>query len=63
MASNNMLRKTKEKLERRLVTLPLHHIDTSVVIEPENTPDGRFCRRYLQKVSYNYRGVFSAPVL
>lgn len=43
--------------------LPKHHIDTSVIIEPENTEDGRFCKRYLQKINYNYAGVLSFPVL
>ncbi len=42
---------------------PKQHIDTSVLIEPENTEDGRFCKRYLQKVNYNYTGVLSFPVL
>ena len=42
--------------------MPLHHIDTSVLIEPEKTEDGRYCRKYLQKVGYNYRGKFSSPV-
>jgi predicted nucleic acid-binding protein len=43
--------------------LPRHHIDTSVIIEPENTDDGRLCKRYLQKLNYNYSGVLSFPVL
>ncbi len=43
--------------------LPKHHIDTSVLIEPEKTEDGRLCRRYLQKLNYNYAGVLSFPVL
>ncbi|MBI2578101.1 MAG: type II toxin-antitoxin system VapC family toxin [Candidatus Aenigmarchaeota archaeon] len=42
---------------------PKHHIDTSVIIEPENTEDGRFCKRYLQKLNYNYTGILSFPVL
>ena len=43
--------------------LPMHHIDTSIVVEPENTDDGRLCKRYLQKVNYNYKGTLSFPVL
>lgn len=42
---------------------PLHHIDTSVLIEPEKTEDGKYCRKYLQLVGYKYRGVLSFPVL
>lgn len=39
-----------------------HHIDTSVIVEPENTEDGRYCKRYLQKLNYIYSGVLSFPV-
>ncbi len=42
---------------------PLHHIDTSVIVESEKTLDGRFCVRYLQKLDYNYDGKFSLPAL
>ena len=48
---------------RRFLSLPLHHIDTSVLIEPEKTDDGRYCRKYLQKIGYSYRGVLSFPIL
>src|SRR3989344_3436472 len=48
---------------RRLKGLPLHHIDTSILLEPINTENGRYCRRYLQKVGYNYAGKISFPVL
>ncbi len=58
-----MLEKTMEKLRRRLESKPLHHIDTSVIIESEKTTDGRFCRKYIQKINYTYRGVLSFPVL
>ena len=57
-----MLEKVKEKLERRLLILPLHHIDTSVILEPEKTHNGRFCKKYLQRLGYNYRGRLSLPV-
>ena len=43
--------------------MPKHHIDTSVIVEPENTDEGRQCKRYLQKVNYNYKGVLPFPVL
>lgn len=55
--------KTMQKILRRFQILPLHHIDTSVILEPDNTEDGRYCRRYLQKVGYNYMGKLSFPVL
>lgn len=48
---------------KRFLSLPLHHIDASVLIEPEKTDDGRYCRRYLQKVGYACRGKLSSPVL
>lgn len=40
-----------------------HHIDTSVFLESQTTEDGRYCRKYLQKVGRNYEGVVSFPVL
>ncbi len=40
-----------------------HHIDTSAIIEPENTEDGKFCNRYFNKLKTSYNGVFSLPVL
>ena len=43
--------------------LQLHHIDTSIILEPKGTENGMYCRKYLQKVGYNYRGVLSFPVL
>ncbi len=58
-----MDRKTLSKLQRRLEVLPLHHIDTSVILATEKTEDGRACKRYLQKVGYNFRGKLSLPVL
>lgn len=45
------------------MALPKHHIDTSVIVEPENTKEGIQCKRYLQKLGYNYTGVLSFPVL
>ena len=57
-----MKKKTFEKLLRRFLGLPPHHIDTSILLEPEKTEDGRDCRKYLQKVGYDYRGKLSLPV-
>ncbi len=58
-----MLNRIREKLDRRLLSLPLHHIDTSILLEPVNADDGRYCRRYLQRLGYNYRGKVSFPAL
>lgn len=55
--------KTLEKILKRFQRLPLHHIDASIFLEPEKTENGRDCRRYLQKVGYNYRGKISFPAL
>ena len=46
-----------------LDALPLHHIDTSILMEPVTTEDGRACRKYLQRVGQKYRGQLSLPVL
>ena len=32
-------------------------------MESEKTENGRYCRKYLQRVGYNYKGVVSFPVL
>ncbi len=48
---------------KKFLSLPLQHIDTSVLIESEKTEDGRYCRKYLQLVGYKYRCVLSFPVL
>lgn len=53
----------KRKPAKSFLALPLHHIDTSVLIEPEKTEDGKYCRKYLQKLGYSHRGVLSFPVL
>ena len=47
----------------KFLSLPLHHIDTSVLIEPEKTEDGKYCRKYLQLIGYKYKWVLSFPVL
>ncbi len=48
---------------KKFLSLPLQHIDTSILIEPEKTEDGRYCMKYLQLVGYKYRCVLSFPVL
>lgn len=48
---------------RKFQKLSLHHIDTSVILEPENTENGRYCTRYLRLVGYKYGGKFSIPML
>ena len=50
-------------IETNLKRLPLHHIDTSIILEPKETANGLYCRKYLQKIGYNYRGILSFPVL
>jgi len=40
-----------------------HHIDTSVIVEPEKTEDGRHCQKYLNKERDYIQGVVSLPVL
>ena len=46
-----------------LHTLPLHHIDTSIFLEPPSTEVGRICQRYIQRLGYNYHGQTPSPVL
>ncbi|MBI4174447.1 MAG: hypothetical protein HY517_02280 [Candidatus Aenigmarchaeota archaeon] len=43
--------------------IPKHQIDTCVILEPDRTEDGRYCKRYLQKIDYNYKGSVSFPVI
>ncbi|MBI4170463.1 MAG: hypothetical protein HY514_02125 [Candidatus Aenigmarchaeota archaeon] len=50
-------------MHKPLHALPLHHIDTSVLLEPHTTENGRWCKKYLQRIGSKYRGVVSAPVL
>ncbi|MBI4896361.1 MAG: hypothetical protein HY832_02330 [Candidatus Aenigmarchaeota archaeon] len=58
-----MQQKTLKKIVRKFEVLPLHHIDTSIMLEPEKTESGRQCQKYLQRVGYNYRGRLSFPAL
>lgn len=50
-------------MARNLSSLPLHHIDTSIILETRRTENGMHCTRYLQKVGYKYHGILSLPVL
>ena len=58
-----MKEKTLQKLQRKFLSLPLHHIDTDVIIEPENAENGRCCTRYMKRAGIKYRGRLSIPVL
>jgi len=59
-----MKAKTEEAILRRRERLPLHHIDTSVLIEAQkDTKLGDACADYLNRVGYKYRGVVSSSVL
>ena len=48
---------------KSLHSLPVHHIDTSIILEPQRTEDGRWCKKYLQRVGNKYLGIVSLPVL
>jgi len=50
-------------MARKLALLSLHHIDTSVILEPPKTENGFYCKKYLNLVGYKYRGFLSFPVL
>ena len=58
-----MKEKTLFKLEKRFLALPLHHIDTDVILEPESTEAGRYCTRYVKRIGVMYRGKLAIPVL
>lgn len=47
----------------RFQSLPIHHIDTSVILEPKGTESGFYCQKYMNLVGYKYRGKFSLVVL
>ena len=56
--------KTEKKLIKRELLKPLHHIDTSIIIESaKNTKLGNICKKYLNLIGYKYRGCFSLPVV
>lgn len=50
-------------MAKKLATLHLHHIDTSVLLEPRTTENGFCCKKYLNIVGIKYKGVISFPVL
>lgn len=58
-----MKRKTLDKLIRKFQKLPLHHIDTSIILGSSNFEEERVRDKYIQKLAYNYRGKLSFPVL
>lgn len=54
-----MKHKTLEKIIRRFQRLPLHGIDTSIILEAfdEKSEFRESCKDYLNKIGYNFRGV------
>ncbi|MEK6910064.1 MAG: hypothetical protein AABW61_03245 [Candidatus Aenigmatarchaeota archaeon] len=58
-----MEKKARERLEREFLSMPLHHIDTSIILEKPSTPNGRACAAYLNLINQKYRGKFSIPML
>ena len=55
--------KTEKKLIKRELLKPLHHIDTSIIIESmKETKRGEICSKYLNMIGYKYRGCFSLSV-
>lgn len=49
--------------EEKFQKLPLHHIDTSVILEPKDVSDNIYRKKYLNLVGYKYRGRLSFPAL
>ena len=62
--SLHMKSKTLEKLIRKFVRLPSHHIDTSVILGAflEDEEFREECKDYLNRVGYNYRGFLPVSV-
>ena len=59
-----MLEKIRAKMQKKFEILPLHHIDTNILVEAlKDTKLGNQCVDYLNRVGYNYRGVLSVSVL
>jgi len=59
-----MKRKTKDKLDRKWQSLPLHHIGACIVLEVLiKQKEYEDCKNYLDRVGYKYRGVISASAL
>ncbi len=60
-----MKQKTLEKITRRFRALPLHHVDTSVILESffQDAKYAEECKQYLNKIGYKYRGELSISVI
>lgn|SRR3972149_4692265 len=57
--------RTKKRLEKRWLSLPLHHIDTSVIVEAffEDSKFYHECKGYLNSIGYKFRGSLSLSVV
>lgn len=56
--------KTMRKILRRFQRLPLHHIDTNILVESgKETKFGNIFAAYLNRVGYKYNGVLCSSVL
>lgn len=61
---NSMKPKMLEKILRRFQRLPLHFIDTNILVEAlKDTKLGNKCSSYLNRVGYKYRGTLCSSVL
>ncbi len=59
-----MKKKTMDRLERKWLNLPLHHIDACVILEALIKHKGyEDCENYLNRVGYKYRGDLSISAL
>ena len=60
-----MKSKTLEKLIRRFRRLPLHGIDSSIILEAfdEKSKFREPCKDYLNKIGYNFRGILPISVV
>jgi len=57
--------KTLEKILRRFQRLPLHGIDSSIILEAfdEKSKFRESCKNYLNKIGYNFRGILPISVV
>ncbi|MBI2547227.1 MAG: PIN domain-containing protein [Candidatus Aenigmarchaeota archaeon] len=57
--------KTLEKIMRRFQKLPLHCIDSSIILEAfdEKSKFRESCKNYLNKIGYNFRGILPISVI
>ncbi len=60
-----MKAKTLERLVKRFQRLPLHGIDSSIILEAfdEKSEFRESCKNYLNKIGYNFRGVLPISVI